>query len=203
MRLSKKTFILKTSISLLICIALSAKAQVMMPSTTSIANQGASTLSIPGRQYGIPLQDAPNTGQNIKGNPAIIQNSQPQIIQTAGPLEGNVIYNPSSGATQGQILQNTNPAFSQSQNQQWNTQENNGYGQNLIPANPLPTADPDKLEFSKLTQTTPSDSKGYFERGLTKYRLRDYTGALEDFNKAIGIDPYYAKAYYNRGVVML
>ena len=39
----------------------------------------------------------------------------------------------------------------------------------------------------------------YFNKGATKAEKGDYTGAINDYNKAIELDPNYAKAYYNRG----
>ena len=39
----------------------------------------------------------------------------------------------------------------------------------------------------------------YFEQGNAKDNLQDYRGAIEDYNKAIKINPQYAEAYYNRG----
>ena len=39
----------------------------------------------------------------------------------------------------------------------------------------------------------------YNERGNAKKRLKDYTGAIADYNKAIQLKPDYAEAYYNRG----
>ena len=40
----------------------------------------------------------------------------------------------------------------------------------------------------------------YVDRGVAKYRLRDYQGAIADYSKAIEINPQYADAYNNRGI---
>lgn len=34
---------------------------------------------------------------------------------------------------------------------------------------------------------------------MAKQRLKDYRGAIADYDKAIEINPKYADAYYNRG----
>ena len=39
----------------------------------------------------------------------------------------------------------------------------------------------------------------HLENGNAKYNLRDYSGAILDYNKAIEINPYYTEAYYKRG----
>jgi len=39
----------------------------------------------------------------------------------------------------------------------------------------------------------------YYNRGFNKGKLGDYTGALQDYNKAIELDSSMAYAYYNRG----
>jgi tetratricopeptide (TPR) repeat protein len=45
-----------------------------------------------------------------------------------------------------------------------------------------------------------NDASDYLNRGVSKYFLEDYSGAIADYTKAIEIDPNYALAYYNRGV---
>ena len=39
----------------------------------------------------------------------------------------------------------------------------------------------------------------YFNRGFSKNQLKDYSGAIADYTKAIEIDPNYALAYGYRG----
>ena len=40
----------------------------------------------------------------------------------------------------------------------------------------------------------------YSNRGVAKRDLRNYTGAIQDHNKAIELNPAYADAYVNRGI---
>ena len=40
----------------------------------------------------------------------------------------------------------------------------------------------------------------YFNSGSDKHNLKDYNGAISDYNKAIEINPNLADAYLNRGV---
>ena len=47
----------------------------------------------------------------------------------------------------------------------------------------------------------PQDALGYYNRGFTKSQLKNYQGAIADYNKAIEIDPQYAVVYGNRGLV--
>ena len=43
----------------------------------------------------------------------------------------------------------------------------------------------------------------YNNRGVSKFKLEDYEGAIADYYKALEINPNFADAYYNRGVSKL
>ena len=44
-------------------------------------------------------------------------------------------------------------------------------------------------------------AKKYFAAGVSKYQSGDNQGALADYNRAIQLNPRYALAYVNRGVI--
>ena len=48
-------------------------------------------------------------------------------------------------------------------------------------------------------QTKIPTSIEYFKSGNVKYELDDYRGAIQDYNKAIELNPKDEIAYYNRG----
>ena len=43
----------------------------------------------------------------------------------------------------------------------------------------------------------------YYNRGITYNKIGDYNRAIQDYDKAIEIQPDNAKIYYNRGEVLL
>ena len=61
--------------------------------------------------------------------------------------------------------------------------------------NPVVTPTP-KPQFSFLSQLT---AKAFYDSGNSKYDLKDYKGAIADYDQAIKLKPDYAEAYYNRG----
>lgn len=50
-----------------------------------------------------------------------------------------------------------------------------------------------------LIQEQTQSSHVFFERGLQKLRAKFYKGAIEEFNRAIGIDPKFKEAYSGKG----
>ena len=47
------------------------------------------------------------------------------------------------------------------------------------------------------------DLLSYLQTEADKNEIKDYTGAIEDYNAAISLDSNYARAYYNRGISYL
>ena len=43
------------------------------------------------------------------------------------------------------------------------------------------------------------DAEAYLKQGREKFLLSQYTAAIQDYDKAIELDPYNALAYYSRG----
>ena len=46
-------------------------------------------------------------------------------------------------------------------------------------------------------------AEDYFNKGISKFSLQDYRGAISDYSKAIQLNPDYADAYNNRGCANL
>jgi tetratricopeptide (TPR) repeat protein len=57
-----------------------------------------------------------------------------------------------------------------------------------------------KVESNTKMRTRPSDDAGYVKRGLSRQSEGDHDGAIEDFTKAIELNPNLAQAYASRGV---
>jgi tetratricopeptide (TPR) repeat protein len=45
-------------------------------------------------------------------------------------------------------------------------------------------------------------AEDYYNKGFSKFSLKDYTGAIADFNTAIQLKPDYALAYFKRETAM-
>jgi hypothetical protein len=52
---------------------------------------------------------------------------------------------------------------------------------------------------------SPTNAEEYYERGKSKAKdfLTDYLGALQDLEMAIKLDPQFAIAYYERGLIAM
>ncbi len=46
-------------------------------------------------------------------------------------------------------------------------------------------------------------AEDHFYSGNTKYELKDYKGAIQDYTKAIELNPNHANAYNNRGLAKI
>ena len=51
--------------------------------------------------------------------------------------------------------------------------------------------------------TNPNDATAYCNRGIAKFELKDFNGAIEDYNMAISLDSQYSDAYSLRGIIKL
>ena len=56
------------------------------------------------------------------------------------------------------------------------------------------------LGSSLITGCTNPSATQYFNQGVEKYEAGNYQGAINDFTKALEINPQNADAYYNRGI---
>ena len=49
------------------------------------------------------------------------------------------------------------------------------------------------------TSSDPGKAENVYKQGLEKIKKRDFKGAIEDFDRAVQLNPQYAEAYNNRG----
>ncbi|HSH66501.1 MAG TPA: hypothetical protein VLB84_12100, partial [Bacteroidia bacterium] len=54
--------------------------------------------------------------------------------------------------------------------------------------------------YTRIIEISPLDSFAYFDRGLLKKEMNDFTDAIEDFSKAIEIDDKNADNYFLRAI---
>lgn len=57
------------------------------------------------------------------------------------------------------------------------------------------------LTLDRFISENPQDGNGYYRRGWIKDHTKDVDGAIEDYTKAITLEPDYAYSYLNRGVL--
>ena len=55
-------------------------------------------------------------------------------------------------------------------------------------------------DYTKAIEINPNYASTYYNRGILKKDLKDYSGAIADYTKAIELDPNFAFAYVNRGI---
>ena len=54
-----------------------------------------------------------------------------------------------------------------------------------------------------MNEDNPTTAREYFDRGILKVKLLKIRGAIEDYNKAIELDPSYAAVYNFRGMLKI
>jgi tetratricopeptide (TPR) repeat protein len=53
--------------------------------------------------------------------------------------------------------------------------------------------------WSDVINKNPSVTVAYYNRGVAKFNAKDFSGAVDDYSKALKLKPDYAEAYKNRG----
>ena len=54
--------------------------------------------------------------------------------------------------------------------------------------------------LTKYIRSKPNDSKAYDFRGVSRYFLKYFMGAISDFNRAVELNPGLANGYQRRGL---
>ncbi|MBR5303520.1 MAG: tetratricopeptide repeat protein [Candidatus Gastranaerophilales bacterium] len=57
------------------------------------------------------------------------------------------------------------------------------------------------INIDKLLYNFPKDEHGYYYKGVCEFATNNHKNAIKYYNAAIKINPAYAKAYFNLGVV--
>jgi len=57
--------------------------------------------------------------------------------------------------------------------------------------------------FKAFVDNTPEDAHGHYMLGLSSWKSGDFTGAEQAFDRAIALDPTFAKSYFNKARVLL
>ncbi len=53
--------------------------------------------------------------------------------------------------------------------------------------------------FYQISQSNSITAEDFFNEGMTKFRLKDFKGAIKDFNESIFLNPNFVIAYISRG----
>jgi tetratricopeptide (TPR) repeat protein len=56
------------------------------------------------------------------------------------------------------------------------------------------------IMYNKVIGLDSSHGEAYNNRGAAKFELKDYAGAIADYDHALNVKPGYAEVYYNRGL---
>jgi len=55
-------------------------------------------------------------------------------------------------------------------------------------------------DFTQVIKLNPYSAIAYNDRGVARFNLQDYSGAIADYTQTIKLNPEDAQAYHNRGV---
>ncbi|NEQ24986.1 MAG: tetratricopeptide repeat protein, partial [Microcoleus sp. SIO2G3] len=55
-------------------------------------------------------------------------------------------------------------------------------------------------DYEQALKINPNNAMAYYNRGLTRNRLKEHQAAIADYTESIRIQPTFAEAFYNRGL---